>query len=91
MTDAISELTKTEGWDEQLPRHDIEILVSERDRLKAANVKLAEALNNCVGSLQDLRLELSRHSRRQSPPGWPVIDEGIAALKAHGPAKEPTP
>ncbi len=65
----------------------------EWERAEAAEAhvaKLAAALKNCIGSLQDLRLELSRHSRRQSSPGWPVIAEALTALAAM-PTKEPAP
>ncbi len=39
MTDAIVELTKTKGWDGQLPRHDIEALV---DAAAALGARVAE-------------------------------------------------
>ncbi len=55
MTGAIIELTKTEGWDGQLPRHDIEALVAETEALCVRNADLKRVAD---AKPEDLNQEL---------------------------------
>ncbi len=102
MINSITELIKTEGWDGQLPRHDIKILVSERDRLKVANAELASALKWFDLHADSLAADLrsAHRSRGEGGSQWmaeddrdfradfrKAIETARAALQAHGPAK----